>query len=98
LTFVKYVRYPSNRKFDQGETNLTRSKDQEGRKEGWTVNPISSYDVVIERQRDLRRKARQARAARALAVTHPGGTGRSAVRRTVAHTLRRVAETLEPVA
>jgi len=62
------------------------------------VNPISSYDVVMERQRDLRRKAQQARAARALAVTHPGGTGRSAVRHSVAHTLRRVAETLEPIA
>jgi hypothetical protein len=60
------------------------------------VNPISSYDVVMERQRDLRRKARQARAARALAVTHPGGTGRSAVRHGLANTLRRVAETLEP--
>ena len=60
------------------------------------MNPISSYDVVMERQRDLRRKARQARAARAPAVTHPGGTGRSAVRHSVAHTLRRVAETLEP--
>ncbi len=63
---------------------------------GWTVNPISSYDVVMERQRDLRRKAQQARAARALAVTQPGGTGRSVVRRSVAQTLRRVAETLEP--
>ena len=60
------------------------------------MNPISSYDVVMERQRDLRRKAQQARAARALAVTHSGGTGRSAVRHGVAHTLRRVAETLEP--
>lgn len=62
------------------------------------MNPISSYDVVMERQRDLRRKAQQARAARALTVTHPGGTGRSVVRHRVAHTLRRVAETLEPVA
>ena len=76
---------------------ITSTEGQSRRKEEWTVNPISSYDVVMERQRDMRRKARRARTARALGVSHPSGTGRS-VRHGVAHTLRRVADSLEPVA
>lgn len=62
------------------------------------MNPISSYDVIMERQRDLRRKAQMARTARACGVTRRGNAGRSSMRHGMALTLRRVADTLEPIA
>ena len=56
---------------------------------------ISSYEVAKERQRDTREEAKEERAAR----PHVDGEGhvtRSGVRHSVASTLRRVAESLEP--
>jgi hypothetical protein len=56
---------------------------------------ISSYEIAKERQRDTREDAREERSAK----PHDEGEGqvaRSGVRHSVASTLRRVAESLEP--
>jgi len=57
--------------------------------------PIVSYEIIEERQRDRREQARRERAAR----PHVDGAEapRSRVRHAVAGTLRRVADTLEPI-
>lgn len=61
------------------------------------MNPVGLYDIAKERQRDLLREARRIRASKERAGE---GTeaARSSVRHGVAQTLRRVADTLEPVA
>lgn len=57
---------------------------------------VSSYEIAKEQQRDLRREARNKRASKPH-VDGVGETARSGVRHGVAHTLRRVADTLEPI-
>jgi hypothetical protein len=57
---------------------------------------ISSYEIAKERQREAREEADEERSAR----PHVDGEGqvtRSGVRHAVASTLRRVADSLEPV-
>ncbi|MGH2698841.1 MAG: hypothetical protein ACRDJL_06535 [Actinomycetota bacterium] len=56
---------------------------------------ISSYEIAKEQQRDQRREARRERASK----RHPdGGTDAPrGVRHLVAGTLRRMADTLEPI-
>ncbi|MGH2752694.1 MAG: hypothetical protein ACRDK3_17765 [Actinomycetota bacterium] len=58
--------------------------------------PSSSYEIAKEQQRDQREEARQERASKP-----PGDGGaeaaRSGVRHALAGTLRRVADTLEPI-
>jgi len=55
---------------------------------------VSSYEIAKEQQRDQRREAGKERASKA-----PDGeeATRSGVRHLVAGTLRRVADTLEPI-
>jgi hypothetical protein len=54
---------------------------------------ISSYEIAKEQQRDQRREARAERASKPLEAE----AVRSGVRHAVAGTLRRVADTLEPI-
>jgi hypothetical protein len=58
--------------------------------------PIVSLEIIEERQRDRREQARKERASKALVDggTEAPGFG---VRHAVAGTLRRVADTLEPI-
>jgi len=58
--------------------------------------PIVSYEIIEERQRERREQARRERASK----PHVDGRAeapRSGVRHAVAGTLRRVADTLEPI-
>jgi hypothetical protein len=58
--------------------------------------PIVSYEIIEERQRERRKEAREERAVK----PHDDGGAeapRSGVRHAVAGTLRRVADTLEPI-
>ncbi len=58
--------------------------------------PIVSYEIIEERQRDRREQARRERASKPHADSGAEAP-RSGVRHTVAGTLRRVADTLEPI-
>ena len=55
---------------------------------------ISSYEIAKEQQRDTREDAREERSAKP--HEGEGHVARSGVRHSVASTLRRVAESLEP--
>ena len=57
---------------------------------------ISTYEIAKEQQRDQREEAEEERAARP--HVDEGHVTRSGVRHAVASTLRRVADSLEPVA
>ena len=57
---------------------------------------ISSYEIAKERQREAREEADEERSARPQ-VDGEGQVTRSGVRHAVASTLRRVADSLEPV-
>jgi len=57
---------------------------------------ISSYEIAKEQQRDQREEADEERSARPH-VDAEGHVTRSGVRHAVASTLRRVADSLEPV-
>ena len=58
--------------------------------------PIVSLEIIEERQRDRREQARKERASKA--DVHGGAEApRFGVRHAVAGTLRRVADTLEPI-
>jgi len=57
---------------------------------------ISSYEIAKEQQRDTRGEADEERSARPH-VDAVGHVTRSGVRHAVARTLRRVADSLEPV-
>ena len=58
--------------------------------------PIVSYEIIEERQRDKREQARRERASRPSAQ-RGAEAPRPGVRHAVAGTLRRVADTLEPI-
>jgi hypothetical protein len=58
--------------------------------------PIVSLEIIEERQRDRREQARKERAAKAH-VDGGAEAPRFGVRHAVAGTLRRVADTLEPI-
>ena len=58
--------------------------------------PIVSYEIIEERQRDRREQARRERASKPR-VDGRAEAPRSGVRHAVAGTLRRVADTLEPI-
>jgi hypothetical protein len=58
--------------------------------------PIVSLEIIEERQRDRREQARKERASKAH-VDSGAESPRFGVRHAVAGTLRRVADTLEPI-
>ena len=59
--------------------------------------PVYTYEIVKERQNEIRREAQRARVPAAGSRSEPGA-GRLTLRRGIAHTLRRVADTVEPTA
>ncbi|CAN5534572.1 hypothetical protein BH20ACT23_BH20ACT23_07690 [soil metagenome] len=59
--------------------------------------PIVTYEIIEERQRDRREEARKERASRPH-VDAGAEAPRFGVRHAVAGTLRRVADTFEPIA